>query len=198
VKKSPKQKPKRPTKKTRPEAQKLTNSPAKRPRWIRVAEWILGTLILTMGAIASVYQLWGGPPWPTVPSFSPGLPSSGPPLDVPFLVTNKSVFFRLDNLKIHCLVRLIKTTTKIFANDDVFATGSNTIEPTQSRSYTCLFNQYLRLPANERIVVAQIEFSSEYDHAWWPWGHRSDISSGIFTLNTNTIPPQWTPGAPLR
>ena len=74
-----------------------------RPTWIRVTEYLVGTLVVgTVGLVASVYQIQGGPPWPVGPVFVPGFPSAGNAFDVPFTVTNKSAFFSLRHLEILC------------------------------------------------------------------------------------------------
>jgi hypothetical protein len=51
--------------------------------------------------VVAIYTFWG-PPWPTEPSFDPGFPSFGLPLDVPFSVANKSAIFPISDLTILC------------------------------------------------------------------------------------------------
>ena len=67
---------------------------------------VVGTSTLGIAAfeiVANIVQVWGVP-WPTAPSFVPGLPSFGVAFDIPFQVENKSILFGLHNLKIRCRI----------------------------------------------------------------------------------------------
>lgn len=59
-----------------------------------------------MGLVASVYQLGGGPPWPTAPEIHPRDTVNASSEILPFEVTNKSAFFPL-NAKLVCGVDLL-------------------------------------------------------------------------------------------
>jgi hypothetical protein len=185
----------------RRELQKIEQAPKEHPRWIRVAKWIVGTVIVgSLGLVASVYQIWGGPPWPTAPAFAPGAPSFGSALDVPFIVTNKSVLFPIKKLHILCSAnRIVVGPPNWQVRGISFSIpGFADLAPGQSRPYTCAFNSVVRGPNGDKMGVlgAAITFNSEYDSSWWS-GSRTKAESEMFTLETKTSPPQWVTGEPL-
>ncbi len=161
--------------------------------WRRVV--LFPAFVLSIAA--NVVEIWG-PPWPTKPTFSPGFPSSGFPLDVPFIVTNKSGFFPIKNLRLECHVLKLITERNILFEHISFGDfgGRGRLEPTEPRPYVCRFSQFIRIGSNDHITAATIGFVSEYDTPW-PWGSRVLTASNVFTLNTKTNPPQWMPGVPL-
>jgi hypothetical protein len=165
------------------------------------SKWAIGTGVALLGFIASVDQIWG-PPWPTRPAFSPGVPS-GSPFDVPFKVENKSAFFEFSNLTISCeLLRFRaegETGSVIQGTARIEARGTNRLAPLQSAPYTCPLRGIMRVggsDAADKIIYAQVVFRSEYD-APLLWG-RLQAESAVFTLNTSTAPPQWNEGRPLK
>jgi hypothetical protein len=161
-----------------------------------ISRWLLGTAIATIGFVGSIVGIWG-PVWPTDPSFLPGLPSSGSPLDVPFTVTNKSALFRADQLEISCGLHAIKTRGgSSFVGFSIGASGSNALQAGESRPYTCPFSQVFQL-RDDQISEAKIEFWGRYASVV-PRRDGQTFSSGVFTLNSHTVPPQWTMGEPLK
>jgi len=62
----------------------------------------IGVVLTIIALVASIYQITGGPPWPTDPIVFPEAPSNGPPFDNPFDVLNKSSVFDIKRLSIHC------------------------------------------------------------------------------------------------
>ncbi len=177
----------------------LPESKSKQPkyrRFLRMAEWILGP---PLALLAFVYGIWG-PPWPTEPTFVPGAPSFGSALDVPFIVTNKSVLFPIKKLHILCSAYRIDVGPPNWSIQGISFSvpGVADLAPGQSRPYTCAFNNVMRGPNGERMGVraATIAFNSEYDSSW-PWKARAKAESGKFTLDTKTVPPQWMTGEPL-
>jgi hypothetical protein len=176
------------------------NSPRERPRWIRVAEYIVGTLIVgTVGFVASVYQIEGGPPWPVAPTFVPGSPSSGDPFDVPFTITNKSAFFSLNHLEILCGLENVRTDVKSGASQFsiTVSDGKASLGPLQSGTYTCPLMRAIKFAGATRLEEATIAFLTRYDSRL-PWGGRAQSESDFFSLNAKTVPPQWTVGRPIR
>jgi len=163
-------------------------------------EWIVVTLIFGMfGFGAAVYQLWGGPPWPVAPTFAPSFPSSGNAFDVPFTITNKSVFFPLNHLEILCGLESVKTDAKsgleqfsITASD-----GKATLAPLQSATYTCPLTRMFTFAGATKLEGATIVFLTKY-YSHLPFGGRTQSESDSFSLNTKTVPPQWTIGRPIR
>jgi hypothetical protein len=81
-------------------------APKHRRLWL-ASKLVVGTVVTVLGLVATFVSLWG-PLWPTAPLFSPGMPSSGSPFDVPFTVTNRSVIFFIRNLIIHCALNYIE------------------------------------------------------------------------------------------
>jgi hypothetical protein len=183
--------------------------------WFRALQGLFGSIIVVLGLVASVYGIWG-PIWPTAPEFSPGSPSFSFPLDVPFVVTDKSILFSIENFTIKCHVIFARLSTSQKALRDVTIgiegrpynpkqpLALNNLNASRSSSYVCPvsggpvggFGPTPKFP-EDKLETATIEFISEYDSRW-PWGGRTQSSSGLFTLNVRTTPPQWTQGVPLQ
>jgi hypothetical protein len=176
--------------------QESEKKPPKYRRFLRIAEWVLGPIL---AVVAAVYTFWG-PPWPMVPVFSPGFPSAGFALNVPFTITNRSALFPLKHMQILCGIYNVELSNKLIVQGfAITASGSegSTLEPLASASYTCAFTKAIGLPKEVSVIAATINFITKYDSRW-PFGHRSESESDQFTLNTQTTPPQWTAGKPLR
>jgi|HubBroStandDraft_5_1064220.scaffolds.fasta_scaffold53754_2 hypothetical protein len=176
----------------------------RRARNLHIAEFAFGTLL----ALFLFVWTFVGPPWPTDPIFLPGSPSFGSSLDVPFSVSNKSALFSLSNLSIQCEILKLDskgpTGAAIYAKGATFVAVSgakNTLKPLDVGSYTCPARGIFAVDHKDaiepdRVLAAQIAFKAGYDSRLL-WG-RSTSTSGIFTLNTATVPPQWTQGESLR
>jgi hypothetical protein len=183
--------------------------------WFRGLRRTSGVLVILLGVIASVYGIWG-PIWPTAPEFSLGAPSFSLALDVPFNVANKSALFDIRNLiiKCHVIFARLSVSHKFLQDVTIGIEGRpydpnnplarNNIKPGGVSSYVCPmiggpiagFGPTPQFP-EDKLGTARIEFLSEYDSRL-PWSTRVQASSGIFTLNPATNPPQWTQGVPLR
>jgi hypothetical protein len=174
-------------------------TPHRRSNLFWATRWGILFVVGLAGLIASVVQIWG-PFWPIEPAFAPGMPSSGFALDIPFTVSNKSALFSIKRLNINCGLHSVTTANGgRFENFGVSALGGQAIAPAESRPYSCPLTTMILGLSNEKITEGVIEFSSEYDSPWpWPWNKRKRSSSGLFTLNTKTIPPQWMSGVPLQ
>jgi hypothetical protein len=168
--------------------------PPKRRRILRIVEWTLGA---PLAVVAAIYTFLG-PPWPTTPVFSPGFPSSGFAFDVPFTIANKSVLFPLKHLQISCgMVDIRLSNGLAITGIDVTASGAegSSLGPSTSASYTCPLKRLIG--SGVTIQAAAIDFTTKYDSRW-PFMSRSESRTDPFTLNTETTPPQWTSGTPLR
>lgn len=164
-------------------------------RLLKIVEWTLGPPAVLFGIVASIYGVWG-PIWPTVPVFSPIVPSFGSPYDIPFSVSNKSILFPVKNLQIMCHLPFFNDSRQNRWTDTrVWATAANHLPPSTTQSYVCPFSRNIDL-GGAQIVDASIDFQMEYDSPW-PWSGRVKNTSSIFTLS-NTQPRAWTPGIPLR
>ena len=166
-----------------------------------------GAVGTPLAVVAFVYAVWGAP-WPTQPSFAPGAPSFGSAFDVPFTVTNKSAWFGIHDLTITCLLANFKaigpTGATIEQTHGVTSTilprGVNSVlAPLTTSTFTCPIGNALvvdKRNAGEQLVSASLSFMADYSGRLW-WG-RTQIISGVFSLDTATKPPQWAPGEPLR
>jgi len=180
--------------------------------WFRIAEWALGFAVLLLTIIAGIYQITGGPPWPTDPVFSAEIASSASPFDNPFDVTNKSGLVDIRDLSIHCEILRLKskriTVTEDFRGKLLLPSrGPNPVLLAGAMSpFTCQFRE-----AMDRIgfgadslddpTEAQIRLIGAYDTPWWWHGfwfnpHRETPTG--FTLDVKTIPPRWMIGVPLK
>jgi hypothetical protein len=167
-----------------------------------------GFLAVLIGLLSGVYGNWG-PPWPTAPSFAPGVPASGSPLDVTFNGTNTSVLFPVPDLFVNCemvCLRASDSSRQPLASGlrhvYVLARGTSHLAPGQTMPFRCpLRGQFgLSRPgesdadAFNRITNAQIVLHSDYFNFWTVFLSRHEAVSGRFSLNTKTVPPQWVQG----
>ena len=177
-----------------------SSQPPSRFHLTKYRRWLLKAVAIfsgVLGIVASVAGFWG-PFWPTAPTFSPGFPSAGLPLEIPFNVTNSSVLFPIEGLKIACWAEQLKTDRGTLFTQNVFHSGiSESLQPAETRSYACRFHEVIGLRKGEGIVEAEIKFLAEYESRI-PWKTLAESTSGTFTLNTQTMPPQWMHGTPLH
>ena len=149
--------------------------------------------------IAVVADILGWPIWPTAPIFFPGYPSSNSAFDVPFSVENRSILFPIYDLDITCGLIFVRTKHNSGFRDlgIRLRTGPARLAVSETRSYTCPFNRGFTLEEGDAITHASIgKFVSTYSWPYWLSSARSE--SETFTLNTSTVPPQWTRGTPLN
>lgn len=166
----------------------------------RATKWTLGAGVAVIGLVASIAGIWG-PVWPTDPVFSPNAPSFASPLDVSFVIQNKSILFTVNNPKLSCRIFSFHTEDNRVNIDGgglrvqvTDAPSATKIKPEGFASYVCPINQ-LKFPGTT-IKDAKLSFIVEYDSIVPQ--HRTTTESQVFTLNTSTVPAQWTPGEPLR
>jgi hypothetical protein len=167
---------------------------------------IVAPIVTVLGIVKTV-----GPVWPTAPSFSPGLPSFGAAIDIPFTIENRSALFPIKNLEITCVV-----TVSFLGSPDGLAPQLNNLGVRarglpaslasatsggfSSGAYLCPLRDakigFGSANAADRIKSAQLSFHTEYD-AVLPWQSRSVSDEGPFTLVT-TVPQYWVKGTPLK
>jgi hypothetical protein len=75
-----------------------------RPQLWKLSRTVAALIVTTIGLVAAIVAIQGGPFWPTRPTFAPTYSSQENPLSVPFTVTNSSTLFGLDNLAIQCVL----------------------------------------------------------------------------------------------
>jgi hypothetical protein len=178
----------------------------------RRAVWIGSTIAGVLALLASIYQLLGGPPWPTDPVFSAEAPSSASPFDNPFDVANSSGLVDIRDLSIHCEITRLNTKrmrmTVGFGGTLLFLSrGPNPLLPAGTKSaFTCPFREAMDAikfgaDALDDPTSAQIWLIGAYDTpGWWHgfWFNPHRETRATFTLDVKTIPPRWMPGLPLR
>ena len=171
------------------------------------AQVTAGLLVVLIGLLVGVYANWG-PPWPAEPSFAPGVPASGSPLDVTFNGTNPSVLFSVPYLFVNCEMVCLRASDSPpplalgLRHVYVLARGTAHLAPGQTMPLRCpLRGQFgLSRPgesdadAFNRITNAQIVLHSDYFNFWTLWLSRHQAVSDRFSLNTKTVPPQWVQG----
>ncbi|WP_205680485.1 hypothetical protein [Bradyrhizobium sp. LVM 105] len=189
--------------------------PSKLWRWLRLAK-VIGLILAPIATLATVlgHIIGIGPLWPTSPSFTPGPPSYGAAMDIPFTIENNSALFGISNLTITCVISASFVGSPEGSppqiNIGVRASGmpaalSSTVGAAmsgrmKSGSYICPLRDnrigFGGANAADRIKSAQVSFRAEYD-ARIPWGSRVASDEGPFTLVT-TVPQYWVKGALLK
>jgi hypothetical protein len=184
------------------------NTPV-RSALISWGKWIFGIFVLWIGLVASIYQLYGGPPWPTAPTFTPQPPSGGSPFDNPFDVTNKSGLADLHDLAVTCRIIYLQSSRMTVARN---ANNLRLIFPAKGlapildagsppQQITCPFREYAEAvgwgaSALDNPTEARISLFAEYKTpVWWPptWFiGKQTTPETVFTLDTKTVPPRWT------
>jgi hypothetical protein len=161
-----------------------------------LAAKVIGSFLVGLvGLIGSIYGIWGAP-WPTEPVFAPGPPSFGSAFSVPFVVSNKSALFPINNLMITCHLRRVLTDKNNLVEDVGFGILSpNVLMPLQSRPYICPFDQFSI--SSGRIIAVEIDFESKYKSPWPFFSKPKTTMSDIFTWNPSTSPPAWFVGTPV-
>ena len=181
--------------------------PTHRRLWM-AAQVTAGFLVLLTGLLIGVYGNWG-PPWPTEPSFAPGVPASGSPLDVTFNGTNTSVLFPVPGLFVNCEMVCLRASDSSWQplksglrHVYVLAIGISHLAPRQTMPFRCPLRAQFGLSrpgesdsdAFNRITNAQIILHSYYFNFWTVFLSRHEAVSGRFSLNTKAVPPQWVQG----
>lgn len=172
-----------------------------------IGKSLIACAVLVIGIVGSIVGIFG-PIWPTRPAFSPGYPSFGQPLDVPFSVSNESVIFGIRSLKIRCALLDVKISRSGVGDADlelhntisVDAEVSQDMRPRETRSYTCPFygaRYFFNIPHDYHLVEAKLGFESTYK-SFVPWEGEVMARSDVFFLNNKTWPPQWTRGVPFN
>lgn len=92
------------------------------------ARWFVLFLVGFVGLIASIYQLTGGPPWPTPPDIEAQNSSTSSPDILPFVITNRSGLFPIKSASLACYVDLAfvmdAERQTILARDMIYSQGA--------------------------------------------------------------------------
>lgn len=175
----------------------LKVSPSRRrllPLLAGLVAWGLGLATIVQTVVA-LY----GPFWPLRPVVTPQALSAASPLDIPFSITNPSLF-SYSYVRITCGIKRIEASDRSSVGKlGVEVPGtSETLKSGQTKPYTCPFSQRFRFEPGAVITKAQIAFKIEYHRSWWFFTNKSQqfITSDFF-LNTSTQPASWQLGEPL-
>ncbi len=164
------------------------------------------------GALATLYQLAGGPPWPTEPAFSASTAvtpqSAASPFDVSFTVTNESGLFAVRHMRIQCQIVPLDVglpgaphlhiddlridTTAMDARLGRHGSGS-------SGSYVCPLRRAIKLgevDGADAVINATVIFHTIYESGIIP-GRLKTATSDVFRLHYTKSGWQWVQ-APLN
>jgi len=125
--------------------QRSTNHPATpilptvRRRWFRYIAGIFGLPITVIGLIASIYQILGGPPWPTDPDVRPHDVSDNSSFVLPFTIRNRSTLFDMNHVAMTCGIDMVAISDS--QNKLAGAAG------------VAFFTGYLSFPAGSSVPV---------------------------------------------
>lgn len=189
-------------KKPKPKQKRSTQAPPQKPielpepkrlhLFTRV-KWAAIFVAGVLGLVASIVAIWG-PVWPTKPSIDVGPPSSEGPFSVSFQVTNASVLFPLQHLTLLCGIYYIHTDhhQSMEGGFSLTAGGDNTLPPGESRPYKC---ESILNFGGARIIGERITIRGTYDLP--VFGHFK-FESAAFNWDSNSNPPRWVRGDPLK
>lgn len=151
----------------------------------------LSLLLAAAGLLATAYQLLGGPPWPTGPSFTPS-ENVARPFDVPFKIRNASSVFRIDGLKITCVLEHVAFQNGLVIERFAGSNSGNggTLDPLGEKPYLC------PIKAGIPVQRATIKFRGEYHYP--ALGVAFTYESPSFELSYDADRQLWVSGGPLR
>jgi hypothetical protein len=124
-----------------------------------------------LGLIASLYQLTGGPPWPTEPEIHPHDTVNASSLVLPFDVRNRSTLFEM-SAEFNCGVNLL-----YFADADghtgllrdvLFAVGSLSISPKSMANVPCDAGHFVKIRPDGSLIIGL------------PDGQHMETTTGVF------------------
>jgi hypothetical protein len=159
---------------------------SKHRKWSLVVKSVAALAFTALGAIASFYQLAGGPPWPTTPEIDPGPPDNSQAFDVPFMISNRSAVFDDFVTAIYCVMADVELENGGKLRDvPIQASGQTIILHSSTRPFTCWFPVS---PKNVKSATMWISISYKFRflREWTP-----DAVAEPFTWDTRANPPRW-------
>lgn len=153
--------------------------------------------VLVLAAIAGTAAgVWALRP---IPTYSSEDVVTGSPFDVTFKVRNNDTWLPLSNLKIWCVLALVRAAPIEPAAVDAtnlrfLGTDNNGLQPGEAGTFTCPFRAVIEQSTFDDAGTAQraeIYFRSEYDLPL-VGTLRLTHNSPHFVLNTRLLPPRWT------
>ena len=143
--------------------------------------------ITAFGLVSAVSGVSGGPPlWPAALVIEPGTPDQSKPFDVPFTISNRSIFFDAIDVQFACaMVEIVFENGRTVERSFVIGTGPTTIEARDTRPFRCLF-------PFESNGISSAKIRIEAAHKFWPipsW--PISTSAGPFVWDTASKPSRW-------
>jgi hypothetical protein len=158
----------------------------------RAVEWSIGTVLSVLALLAAIYQLSGGPPWPTSIDIDPGPPDLSQAFNVPFVATNRSSLFSAYDTHFNCILDDVEINDTGALRDDLFiGPEPMDIGPLEAHPFRCWVPiKAIRIRHGAIRVVSFHKFRFLVE---WEW--RS--APIIFTWDTKAVPPRWLKGRPI-
>ncbi len=131
--------------------------------------------MVTLGLFALIYQLCGGPFWPTSPVIYPRGAVDGASLILPFTVTDRSAVFRISKVRFRCGIDSVwaadSTGQTVLLRDFAFLSDSYTV-PSGSKlvNYDCDASALLRVEHDGALSIKGYSelLQSDVAHAYHP------------------------------
>jgi hypothetical protein len=152
----------------------------------RVTVWCLGLMTIVSTAVA----IWG-PIGPTALSIQPSELSSYSPLIVPFLVSNKSAIFWIEDTQFACIIyRLDLNGHTVVTDVPLGSLRPETITPdTIDRHFECA-GSLLQFPQGT-MTFARLGIVAMYEQSFGFWHRHFRQTYGPFRWDTSLQPAQW-------
>ncbi len=129
----------------------------KRRCWFRATSWAIGTLVATIGLIASIDAIWG-PAWPTAPEIHPSDAIDPHSFRIPLTVKNASIVFGINDAEFRCGIDLIyfrdADNKTVLATDLAAVTGTFTVLQNSTIKYDCNGSQIISVAPNGALVFS--------------------------------------------
>jgi len=163
----------------------------------KTLKYWLGRLIVFALGMATIVQtiiaVWG-PPWPTLPDVAVGPPGSSDktnPFEIPFEVTNRSIFFPINDAEFSCDIEVVHMhnshmQSDLYVDGGHFITQSITFQ--KNASFKCLF------PITWDGKFINVSMHISVNMKLWPWIKQQHYDLGAFSWDGNSDPPRWMVG----
>lgn len=139
-----------------------------------------------------------GPPWPTYPDIEASSLSSSDVLDTIFNITNRSIFFFVNDLAVSCNINLETDDDAVISGPGYLVTGQkSTLDPRSSSPYEC--PQILKNGGAGKITHARIRL--KLDFSWSLYGLKTKTKSYIeefsYAAKLSGSEVKWVKGKPI-
>jgi len=137
---------------------------------MRITKWALGTSLVMVALLGSIYRLLGGPFWPTSPVIYPQGAVDDSLLILPFKVTDRSTVFAMSRVSFRCGIDLVwaadSTGQTVLLRDFAFESDGYTV-PAGSKPviYDCDATTLLRTNYDGSLSINGYRESPQSDAA---------------------------------